>query len=296
MHDASDPPRPLIEPVVDADRVTALRAEGRHVVLADVRWYLDGRDGRAAYEAGHLPGAVFVDLDAHLARHDLPATEGRHPFPTAEAFAASMMHLGIGDDTTVIAYDDGGGMTAGRLVVMLRMLGCDAAVLDGGLTAWTGPLETGPGTPTDTAAGVVSFTVRPWPTERFASADEVVRAPGDDGVSIDARSYERFTGQVTQIDPRPGHIPGGRSAPWDAVLDPSTRRFLPPAALAEHFAALGIAPSTDVIASCGSGVSACMNILAMERAGLTPPRLYVASFSGWSADPDHPVVTDPPIT
>jgi thiosulfate/3-mercaptopyruvate sulfurtransferase len=286
--------RPLIEPIVDADRITALRATQRHVVLADVRWYLDGRDGRAAYEAGHVPGAVFVDLDAHLARHDLPATEGRHPFPTPEAFAASMTHLGIGDDTVVIAYDDGGGMTAGRLVVMLRMLGRDAAVLDGGLAAWTDTLDTGPGSAT--GASVASFTARPWPVDRLASADEVARAPGDAGVSIDARSYERFTGQVTQIDPRPGHIPGGRSAPWDAVLDPSTRRFLSPAALAEHFASLGIAPGTDVIASCGSGVSACMNILAMERAGLAPPRLYVASFSGWSADPSHPVVTDPPTT
>jgi thiosulfate/3-mercaptopyruvate sulfurtransferase len=292
MHAASDPPRPLIEPVVDGGRLPALRAEGRHVVLADVRWYLDGRDGRAAYEAGHLPGAVFVDLDAHLARHDLPATEGRHPFPTPEAFAASMTHLGIGDHTVVIAYDDGGGMTAGRLVVMLRMLGRDAAVLDGGLTTWTGPLDTGTGA----AGDVASFTARPWPTDRFASANDVVRTPGDAGVSIDARSFERFTGQVASIDPRPGHIPGGRSAPWDAVLDPSTRRFLPPAALAEHFASLGITPGTDVIASCGSGVSACMNILAMERAGLTPPRLYVASFSGWCADPSHPVVTDPPTT
>jgi thiosulfate/3-mercaptopyruvate sulfurtransferase len=305
MHAASDSTRPLLEPVVDADGVSALREAGRHVVVADVRWYLDGRDGRAAYEAGHLPGAVFVDLDVHLARHDLPATEGRHPFPTPEAFAASMMHLGIGDDTVVVGYDDGGGMTAGRLVVMLRMLGRDAAVLDGGLTAWTGPLETGPGTATDTltgtgtgtgtgaGTGVVSFTPRPWPTSRLASDDEVVRAPGGAGVSIDARSYERFTGRVASIDPRPGHIPGGRSAPWDAVLDSTTRRFLPPTALAAHFAGLGITEGTDVIASCGSGVSACMNILAMERAGLTPPRLYVASFSGWCADPTRPVVTDP---
>lgn len=299
MNVAADRVRPQIAPVVDAAEVAALREAGLHVVVADVRWYLDGRDGRAAYETGHLPGAVFVDLDAHLARHDRPATEGRHPFPTPHDFAASMTLLGIGDDTVVIGYDDTGGMTAGRLVVMLRMLGRDAAVLDGGLAAWTGPLETGPGTPTadeDTAVPESpTFTAQPWPHDRLASVDEVVRAPGDAGVSIDARSAERFSGQVTQIDPRPGHIPGGRNAPWDAVLDTSTRRFLPPGELAEHYAGLGIAPDTDVIASCGSGVSACMNILAMERAGLPPARLYVASFSGWSADPSHPVVTDPPI-
>jgi thiosulfate/3-mercaptopyruvate sulfurtransferase len=297
MTAATERARPQIDPVVDVADLTALREARRHVVLADVRWYLDGRDGHAVYEAGHLPGAVFVDLDVHLARHDLPATEGRHPLPTPEAFAASMTRLGIGDDTVVIGYDDTGGMTAGRLVVMLRMLGRDAALLDGGLAAWTGPLDTGPGTPTadDDAAVPESptFTSQPWPHDRLASADEVVRSPGDADVSIDARSAERFSGQVTQIDPRPGHIPGGRNAPWDAVLDTSTRRFLPPGELAEHFAGLGVTPDTDVIASCGSGVSACMNILAMERAGLVPARLYVASFSGWSADPSHPVVIDP---
>lgn len=299
MNVAADRVRPQIAPVVDVAEVAALREAGLHVVFADVRWYLDGRDGRAAYEVGHLPGAVFVDLDVHLARHDLPATEGRHPFPTPDDFAASMTLLGIGDDTVVIGYDDTGGMTAGRLVVMLRMLGRDAALLDGGLAAWTGPLDTGPGTPTaDDGTAVPEsprFTAQPWPHDRLASADEIVRSPGDAGVSIDARSAERFSGQVTQIDPRPGHIPGGRNAPWDAVLDTSTRRFLPSGTLAEHFAGLGITPDTDVIASCGSGVSACMNILAMERAGLPPARLYVASFSGWSADPSHPVVTDPPI-
>jgi thiosulfate/3-mercaptopyruvate sulfurtransferase len=222
-----------------------------------------------------------------------------------------MTLLGIGDDTVVISYDDTGGMTAGRLVVMLRMLGIDAALLDGGLAAWSGPLDAGPGNPASvithasgdvpdpgsvpaSAAAPPTFTARPWPSHRLASADEVVRSPGDTGVSIDARSAERFSGQVTQIDPRPGHIPGGRNAPWDAVLDNSTRRFRPTHALADHFTDLGITTGTDVIASCGSGVSACLNILAMERAGLTPARLYVASFSGWSADPSRPVVTDPP--
>lgn len=298
MNTATDRTHPRIAPVVDAADLTALREAGRHVVLADVRWYLDGRNGRAAYEAGHLPGAVFVDLDVHLARHDLPATEGRHPLPTPAAFASSMTLLGVDDDTVVIGYDDTGGMTAGRLVVMLRMLGRDAALLDGGLATWTGPIESGPGTDPATGAatqtGAPVFTARPWPSDRLASVGEVVRAPGDAGVSIDARSAERFSGQVTQIDPRPGHIPGGRNAPWDAVLDTSTRRFLPADDLAAYFAGLGIAADTDVIASCGSGVSACMNILAMERAGLPPARLYVASFSGWSADPTRPVATDPP--
>ena len=123
----------MIPPVVGADLIGELSG----AVLADVRWYLDGRDGHAAFAEGHLPGAVWVDLDRHLAAHGLPASEGRHPLPTPEAFAASMGSLGIGDDTVVVAYDDTGGLTAGRLVTMLRWLGRSAAVLDGGLAGWT---------------------------------------------------------------------------------------------------------------------------------------------------------------
>ena len=119
----------MIPPFVDAEFIAA----HPQAVLADVRWYLDGRDGRAAYEASHITGALWVDLDQQLAADDQPATEGRHPFPTPGAFAAGMGSLGIGNNTVVIAYDDTGGLTAGRLVVMLRMLGCDAAVLVGGL-------------------------------------------------------------------------------------------------------------------------------------------------------------------
>ena len=106
---------------------------------------------------------------------------------------------------------------------------------------------------------------------------------------LDARARERFTGEVTLVDPWPGHIPGARSAPWEETIDPATGRFKTPHELFEHYRVLGIDDQTDVIASCGSGVSACMNVLAMELAGLPPPRLYVASYSGWSADPDREV-------
>lgn len=254
----------------------------RPLVVVDVRWYLDGRDGRAAYEAGHLPGAVWVDLDRALAAHGRPATEGRHPLPTPTDFAAAMGALGIGDDTMVVAYDDTGGMTAGRLVVMLRMLGRDAALLDGGLAAWPGTLATGWVEPTPRV-----FTEQAWPAERLASADEAAAHPTTGGVLIDARAHKRFTGELAQIDPRPGHIPGARSAPWDAVLGPDGR-LRPVAELRAHYGALGIDATTEVVASCGSGVSACMNLVALEHAGLPPARLYVASWSGWSADPDRP--------
>ena len=275
MHD-------VIAPVVDASFLAA----NPEVVVADVRWYLDGRDGRAAFESAHLPGAVWVDLEAALAAHDLPATEGRHPFPAPEAFARSMGALGIGDESMVVAYDDGGGMTAGRLVAMLRMLGRDAAVLDGGLMVWTAEgrrVESGPVAPPAAAR----FTAAPWPAQRFASADDACSHAAQGGAVIDARAAERFTGEVALIDPRPGHIPGARNAPWASVLG-ADGRFRSPAELRAHFESLG-AVDGSTIAYCGSGVSACMNVLAMERAGLAAPRLYVASWSGWSADADRPV-------
>jgi thiosulfate/3-mercaptopyruvate sulfurtransferase len=258
------------------------------VVLADVRWYLDGRSGRAAFEEGHVPGAVFVDLDHDLARDDLHATEGRHPLPTPQGFAAAMGRRGIGDGHLVVAYDDSGGMTAGRLVVMLRMLGRPATLLDGGLAAWPGPLERGGGTTRPPA----TFTPAPWPADRLADTDDVAHlAANPAAVVLDARSAERFRGEVVAVDPRAGHIPGARSAPWSDALDPATGRFRTPTELSDWFEELGVTSARAVVAHCGSGVSACVNLLAMEQAGLEPARLYVASWSGWSADPDRPAAT-----
>ncbi len=278
----------MIAPFVDADFVRA----HPEAVLVDVRWYLDGSDGRAAFEAGHIAGAVWIDLDRQLAATDRPATEGRHPLPAPAAFAAAMGALGIGNDTVVIAYDDTGGLTAGRLVVMLRMLGCDAAVLSGGLDAWMGAIETGEGrTPRR-----VEFTATDWPNERLATADDVERIANSGGAVLDARSSDRFLGKVAQIDKRPGHIPGARSAPWSAVLDAEAMPRSP-ADLRDHFRSLGVDDDRgahdghDVVAYCGSGVSACMNVLAIEHAGLGIPRLYVASWSGWSADANREAAT-----
>jgi thiosulfate/3-mercaptopyruvate sulfurtransferase len=258
-------------------------------VVVDVRWYLDGRDGRSAFEAGHLPGAQWVDLDRALAATGLPSTEGRHPLPEPSDFAAAMEGLGIGDDTVVVAYDDSGGLTAGRLVVMLRMLGHDAAVLDGGIAAWTGPLETGPAA--DPPSAGTRFGPRPWPAERLVTAEEVAALAAGGGVVLDARIHERFTGEQALIDPRPGHVPGARSAPWGSVLGPDGK-VAPVDRLRAHFACLGVTPEAlergEVATYCGSGVSACINIVAMEHAGLPPARLYAASWSGWSSDPQRP--------
>ena len=274
----------MIPPFVDA----AWLGEHRHeVVLADVRWYLDGRSGVAAFEDGHLPGAVFVDLDRWLAAPADPR-HGRHPLPEPDVFARGMSAAGIGDDTTVVAYDDSGGGTAGRLVFMLRVLGHDAALLDGGLAAATSLIgsEIGP----SPALAPARFTPRPWPVDRFADADAAAGHAALGGCLLDARSAERFRGEQEVVDPRPGHIPGAGSAPWQGNLD-DAGRFLPAAALRERFDRLGA--GADVVCYCGSGVSACANLLALERAGIASTKLYVGSWSGWSADPGRSVATGP---
>ncbi len=269
-----------LPPVVDP-AWTATHRDG--LVLADVRFFLDGRPGYPAYLAGHVPGAVFVDLDADLAG---PAggSAGRHPLPTPEAFARALARRGIADTDPVVAYDDAGGCFAARLVWMLRATGHDAALLDGGLAAWSGPLETGGG-----RRPAATRTPVPWPTDRVTSIDEVdgLRARPD-AVLLDVRAPERFRGDVEPLDPRAGHIPGARSSPWVANLD-TTGRFLPPDVLRAWFAALGVGEDTTVVVSCGSGVTACHTLLALELAGLPGAALFPASWSGWCNDPARPV-------
>jgi thiosulfate/3-mercaptopyruvate sulfurtransferase len=244
-------------------------------VIADVRHYLDGRSGRAAYDGGHLPGAVFVDMDAVLAAPASPEA-GRHPLPDPEAFAAGLSALGIGDEDTVVAYDDAGGVMAARLVWMLRALGRDAALLDGGLLAYDGPLET------ETAPRPPArLTARPWPDDRLATIDDAADAGN---VVIDARQRERFRGDEEPLDPRAGHIPGARSVPARENVD-ANGRFLPPEQLRAKLSEAGVVPGADVVSYCGSGVTACHNLLAIEHAGLGEGRLYPGSWSQWSHTP-----------
>ncbi len=267
-------------PVVSADW---LADNIGSVVVADVRWYLDGRSGRAAYDRGHIPGARFADLDTDLSAEPCAAL-GRHPLPAPDSFAAAMGGLGIGDDTSVVAYDDAGGVIAGRLWWMLDSLGRRAAVLDGGIGAWTGPLETG--MPRWSPA---EFTARPWPSDRFVGIDEVDQLRGDPGaVVIDARSAERFEGVANPIDKRFGHIPGAVSMPADANLRDG--RLKSAEELRGRYSSVGAGDKT-VVAYCGSGVSACCNLLALRRAGLADGQLFVGSWSAWGGDPDRPVET-----
>jgi thiosulfate/3-mercaptopyruvate sulfurtransferase len=253
------------------------------VVVADVRWYPDGTDTVEAYRAAHLWGAVFVDVDRDLAA---PATaqDGRHPLPTPEDFAATMSRLGIGDNATVVAYDDQHGSRAARLVWMLRILGHDAAVLDGGLLAWRGAKATGD----PVARPAASFTRAPWPADRIATADEVANLPRG-SVLIDARQRGRFTGQeLNPLDPRPGHIPGAISIEWPANMS-ETGHFLPADRLRTRYAA--VADADDVVVYCGSGVTGCHDVLALEAIGVDNVRLYPGSYSQWASDASRDVVT-----
>jgi thiosulfate/3-mercaptopyruvate sulfurtransferase len=256
----------VLPPYVDQSWLSA----HPEAVLADVRWRLDGT-GRQAYGAGHLPGAVFVDLDSVLAA-PASAELGRHPLPSPSTFAAALGALGIGDDDVVVAYDDDAGAIAARLVWMLRATGHDAALLDGGLTAWTGPVEQA-----EAVRPPATFTAHPWPQELLVGPDEAAA-----GVLLDARPAERYRGDVETTDARPGHVPGARNLPCRQNVDTSGV-LLPSTQLRARFAAVGVSEATPWVSSCGSGVTACQNLLVAEHLGLPAGRLYVGSWSQWAA-------------
>jgi thiosulfate/3-mercaptopyruvate sulfurtransferase len=261
------------------------------VAVLDVRWYLDGRSGRAAYVAGHVPGAQFLDLDADLSAPPAPEA-GRHPLPSASVVSDALGRLGVGDGDPVIVYDDASGSVAARAWWLLRALGQPVAVLDGGLAAWPGELTTEVPQPSE-------VTRRPaaWPAGRFLDADDVSPHLGRVGaVLLDARATARYEQGDAAIDPRPGHIPGARSAPWSGNIDPATGRFLPADQLAARFAALGVATTTPVAAYCGSGVTACHDLLALTIAGVTDTALYTGSWSQWGADESRPAEVGPDPT
>jgi thiosulfate/3-mercaptopyruvate sulfurtransferase len=276
----------VIDPFVDSDFLEQHLGE---VVVADVRYYLDGRSGKKAYKAGHIPGATFIDLDWRLTDHDIEGG-GRHPLPAPAFFQEMLAELGIDDGDTVIAYDDAGGVMAARFVWMLRATGREAALLDGGIEAWPHPLST---EAVDSSDAVPAFPEeRPWPADRLASIDDAAHAAERGIPLIDARPRDRFDGALDNLDPRAGHIPGARNVPCRENLRPDGR-LKPVAALRETFAAAGVTGDGDqtVISYCGSGVTACHNLLAMEQAGLGVHRLFPGSWSQWSRDPSRPAAT-----
>lgn len=245
--------------------------------------------GELAYAAGHLPGAVFMHLDRDLSGPKT-GTNGRHPLPDAQQLAKRLGALGIDGETQVVAYDDAGGMMAGRLWWLLRWLGHErVAVLDGGLPRW------------QRAGGALSSAVPQHPATEFVAAprdlvvdcatvlDSLDKAGSGSLCIVDARSPDRFRGENETIDPVGGHIPGARNRFFMDNLD-AEGCFRPPAELRREFLALlaGAEPA-EAVMQCGSGVTACHNLLAMEIAGLHGARLYAGSWSEWCSDPSRPV-------
>jgi thiosulfate/3-mercaptopyruvate sulfurtransferase len=260
-----------------------LLADGGRVALLDVRWALGDAHGREKYLAGHVPGAVFVDLETELA--DPPSPEaGRHPLPSVQRLQSVARKWGIGAGDAVVAYDATGGMAAARAWWLLRWGGLtDVRILDGGLDAWTaagGPLEPGNVVP---EPGDVILTGGGMPV---LSIDEAAALPSSGGVLLDARAGERYRGEVEPIDPRAGHVPGAVSAPTTANLS-ADGTFLRMTELVDRFVALGVGTRTTVGVYCGSGVTAAHEVAALAAAGIEAA-LWPGSWSQWAADPARP--------
>ncbi|WP_326693861.1 sulfurtransferase [Streptomyces sp. NBC_01766] len=271
-------------PIITAAELASESAGTRPPVLLDIRWKLGGPNLRPEYEAGHIPGAVFVDLDAELAGP--PGTGGRHPLPDPAEFGEVLRRAGVSRDTPVVVYDGGQGWAAARAWWLLRWTGhLDVRVLDGGLAAWTGPLSAQTPAP---ARG--DFTPVPGSLP-LLDADGAAGLAGK-GLLLDARAAERYRGDVEPIDRVGGHIPGAVSAPTTENVRPDGR-FLPADELRARFAGLGAAgEDTEIGVYCGSGVSGAHEVLALEVAGF-PAALYAGSWSEWSSDESRPVATGP---
>jgi thiosulfate/3-mercaptopyruvate sulfurtransferase len=295
-------------PVIDPDelsRLLDLPVTGQagasqprvQVVVLDVRWRLGGPPGIDSYADGHLPGAMFIDLDSELS--GAPGQGGRHPLPESGVFENAMRAAGLHNDQFAVAYDDGDATIAARLWWMLRYYGHDqVAVLNGGYRAWTQaglPISKAISRP---APGDFAVTrTGGMPVLDHAAAGRLARS----GFLLDARQGERYRGEVEPVDPAAGHIPGAISAPTRENVGPDGR-FASNDELARRFSSLGLPDSADAAtgpegepvigAYCGSGVTAAHEVLALELAGL-PAALYVGSWSQWSADPSRPVATGP---
>lgn len=268
-------------PLISAQQLEAELVSAPPVVL-DVRWELATGADRDAYLAGHLPGAMFVDLDSELSAP--PGAGGRHPLPDPEVFERAMRRCGVRRDRAVVTYDAGDSHAAARAWWLLGYFGHELVrVLDGGLRAWTAaglPLHRGQAT-----AAPGDFTARPG-GRTVLDADDAARIAAD-GVLLDARPRDRFLGRNETVDPVAGHIPGAVSAPATGNLR-ADGRMLPPEVLRARFAQLGAGDGAEVGAYCGSGVSASQQVLALEVAGVDAG-LYAGSWSHWIATPGRPV-------
>jgi len=262
------------------------------VRVVDCRFDLTKPDaGAAAYATSHIPGARYAHLDRDLSSPITPLT-GRHPLPNADALGAKLGSWGIDNDVQVVAYDADNGMFAARLWWLLRWLGHKrVAVLDGGFKAWQQA-----GFPVTSAVPITSpkqFRAAPQEAAWVSATDVAARVGDSTWRVIDARAPERYRGDIEPIDAVAGHIPGALNHPFALNLH-TTAQFLSPSELRTRFApVIGDAPPNQVIAMCGSGVTACHNLLAMEVAGLQGAKLYAGSWSEWIRDRSRPVVKGP---
>ena len=280
--------RTLIQP---ADLDLLLRTRPAQTVVFDCSFDLARPEaGRATHEAGHLPGAAYLHLDEDLSAPK-NGRNGRHPLPAREAFTARLAALGVCDDSQVVVYDGVGGMYAARAWWMLRWIGhADAALLDGGLPAWRAaglPVEQG----AVPARAPGRLSLRPALAAAVDREMLLANLGGGPRLVVDARGSDRFRGENETLDPRAGHIPGSRSRPFKDNLG-TDGRFKPAAQLrAEYLAVTGGHAVTELVMSCGRGVTACHNLLALEVAGLGGAALYPGSWSEWSAWPESPIAT-----
>lgn len=273
----------MIDLLVTPEELADAMLSATPPVVLDVRWQLGDPDGRGHYRSGHLPGAVFVDLDAELAAPPSPE-RGRHPLPDVADLQAAARRWGIDDGVPVVVYDSSGNLAAARAWWLLRWGGlADVRLLDGGLAAWTSAGFRVSQGDTEPRSGSVTLTSGQLPTITIDEIDSV------DVPVLDARAAERYRGEVEPIDPRAGHIPGALSAPTAANLGPDGT-FLTAAALRERFAALGIQQTDRPVVYCGSGVNASHQIVALALAGIEGT-LFAGSWSQWSSDPARPVAT-----
>ncbi len=275
-------------PLISVAELTQL--DRSNVVLFDCRFDVAKPGwGRAQYDAGHIAGAFFADIDTDLSSPVGPTT-GRHPLPEAERFARWLGAHGVTPETSLIVYDQAPGAFAARLWWLLRAAGhADVRVLDGGVAAWTAA-----GQPVTTEQPAVTpVEASPHPFTGWITTADVERGLADDRlVVVDARAADRYAGQNETIDPVAGHIAGAVSRPFMQNLREG--RFLPPDELrAQWTALLGDRSPRELVVSCGSGVTACHHLLALEHAGLDGARLYAGSFSEWIRDPARPVATGP---
>ncbi len=277
------------EILISAKRLDELIRAGECTVV-DCRFDLSNPDsGRAAWLDGHIPGAVYAHLDDDLAS-PVGAMTGRHPLPEAGVFSEFLASAGWAPGRMLVAYDGGPNAISSRLWWLMRYFGHDAALLDGGLAGWTGaglPLETGavdvrrtPSTPLTPAAGMTQ-----------SSEDIHARLESSAMILLDARAGERYSGAEETLDVRAGHIPGALNRPFGENLDSAGRFKSPERLRAEYEALLGAGATVEVVHSCGSGVTACHNLFAMELAGLNGTRLYPGSWSEWISDPSRPIRT-----